>query len=66
MQSISCSPYSIWCDIAITNKRSLADALHKLEQCLAHIRENLHSRELAAEFERARVEKDATAEAPRA
>jgi prephenate dehydrogenase len=59
-------PNSIWCDIAITSKRGLADALHKLEQRLAHIRENLDSRELAAEFERARVEKDATAQAPRA
>ena len=53
MQSISCSPYSIWCDIAITNKRSLADALHKLEQCLAHIRENLKTSELRDEFDRA-------------
>jgi prephenate dehydrogenase len=43
----------MWRDIAITNKNNLADALHKLEQRLAHIRENLDSRELAAEFERA-------------
>jgi prephenate dehydrogenase len=50
---ISGSPYSMWRDIAITNKKNLADALHKLEQRLAHIRENLDSRELAAEFERA-------------
>ena len=38
---ISGSPYSMWRDIAITNKKNLADALHKLEQRLAHIRENL-------------------------
>jgi prephenate dehydrogenase len=53
MTRISSSPYSMWRDIAITNKKNLADALLKLEQRLAHIRENLDSRELAAEFERA-------------
>ncbi|MGB8011139.1 MAG: prephenate dehydrogenase/arogenate dehydrogenase family protein [Terriglobales bacterium] len=55
MTRISGSPYSMWRDIAITNKKNLADALHKLEQRLAHIRENLDSRELAAEFERAHM-----------
>jgi len=50
---ISGSPYSMWRDIAITNKRNLAAALQKLEQRLAHIRENLDTRELAREFERA-------------
>lgn len=50
---ISGSPYSMWRDIAITNKKNIADALHKLEQRLAHIRENLDTRELATEFERA-------------
>jgi prephenate dehydrogenase len=50
---ISGSPYSMWRDIAITNKNNLADALQKLEQRLAHIRENLDTRELALEFERA-------------
>jgi prephenate dehydrogenase len=53
MTRISGSPYSMWRDIAISNKKNLADALLKLEQRLAHIRENLDSRELAAEFERA-------------
>ncbi len=53
MTRIAGSPYSMWRDIAITNKKNLADALHKLEQRLAHIRENLDSKELAAEFERA-------------
>ena len=43
----------MWRDIAITNKKNLADALHKLEQRLAHIRENLDSKQLADEFERA-------------
>lgn len=50
---ISASPYSMWRDVAITNKTNLADALQKLEQRLAHIRENLDTRELAQEFERA-------------
>jgi prephenate dehydrogenase len=53
MTRISGSPYSMWRDIAITNRKKLSDALQKLEQRLAHIRENLDSRELAAEFERA-------------
>src|ERR1039457_1661813 len=53
MTRISSSPYSMWRDIAITNQKNLSDVLQKLEQRLAHIRENLDSRELAAEFERA-------------
>jgi prephenate dehydrogenase len=54
MTRISASPYSMWRDIAITNKTNIADVLHKLEQELAHIRENLDTRELAVEFEKAR------------
>src|SRR4051812_17171853 len=50
---ISSSPYSMWRDIAITNKENLGGALLKLEQRLAHIRENLGSKQLADEFERA-------------
>jgi prephenate dehydrogenase len=53
MTRISASPYSMWRDIALTNKKNIGDALLKLEQRLAHIRENLDSRELAEEFERA-------------
>jgi len=53
MTRISSSPYSMWRDIAITNKKNIQDALHKLEQRLAHIRENLSTKELAIEFERA-------------
>jgi prephenate dehydrogenase len=51
MTRISGSPYSMWRDIAITNKKNLGDALQKLEQRLAHIRENLDSRELGVEFD---------------
>ena len=50
---ISGSPYSMWRDIAITNKGNLGRALLKLEQRLAHIRENLDTKQLAEEFERA-------------
>jgi prephenate dehydrogenase len=53
MTRISGSPYSMWRDIALTNKTNIRDALAKLEQHLAHIRENLDTRELAMEFERA-------------
>ncbi|MGA8868504.1 MAG: prephenate dehydrogenase [Candidatus Sulfotelmatobacter sp.] len=53
MTRISASPYSMWRDIAISNKGNLEDALLKLEQRLAHIRENLGTRQLAEEFERA-------------
>ena len=53
MTRISSSHYSMWRDIAITNKKNIQDALSKLEQRLAHIRENLNSKELAVEFERA-------------
>jgi prephenate dehydrogenase len=52
MTRISSSPYSMWRDIAITNKGNIYNALAKLEQHLAHIRENLDTRELAMEFER--------------
>lgn len=53
MTRISASPYSMWRDIAISNKKNIEDALFKLEQRLAHIRENLSTRQLAEEFEQA-------------
>lgn len=53
MTRIAASPYSMWRDIAITNKAPIVDALLKLEQELAHLRENLDTRELEKEFERA-------------
>jgi len=53
MTRISASPYSMWRDIAISNKKNLENALLKVEQRLAHIRENLGTRQLAEEFERA-------------
>ncbi|MFZ0759173.1 MAG: prephenate dehydrogenase [Candidatus Sulfotelmatobacter sp.] len=51
MTRIAASPYSMWRDIAISNRKNLEDALLKVEQRLAHIRENLASRALAEEFE---------------
>jgi prephenate dehydrogenase len=51
MTRISASPYSMWRDIAISNQKNLGDALLKVEQRLAHIRENLSTRQLAEEFE---------------
>lgn len=53
MTRIAASPYSMWRDIALTNKKSIAKALLKLEQRLGHIRENLDTRQLEEEFERA-------------
>ncbi|MFZ0197567.1 MAG: prephenate dehydrogenase [Candidatus Sulfotelmatobacter sp.] len=51
MTRISASPYSMWRDIAISNKKNIENALFKVEQRLAHIRENLTTRQLAEEFE---------------
>ena len=51
MTRISASPYSMWRDIAISNQKNLSDALLKVEQRLAHLRENLTTRQLAKEFE---------------
>jgi prephenate dehydrogenase len=53
MTRVAGSPYGMWRDVALTNKKNIQDALLKLEQHLAHIRENLDTRELAAEFEQA-------------
>jgi len=53
MTRIAASPYSMWRDIAITNRVIIAEALLKLEQKLSHIRENLDTRELEREFEQA-------------
>jgi prephenate dehydrogenase len=65
MTRISGSPYSMWRDIAITNKKNISDALHKLEQRLAHIRENLDSKQLADEFERAHQLRKNSQQGPR-
>ena len=53
MTRISSSPYSMWRDVAISNRKNLEKALWQVEQRLAHIRENLATRQLADEFEQA-------------
>jgi len=53
MTRTATSPYSMWRDIAITNAEHISKALLKLERRLAHIRENLDTRELEEEFARA-------------
>ena len=52
MTRIASSPYSMWRDIALTNTKNIEETLVRLEQRLAHIRENLRTPELKAEFER--------------
>ncbi|MGE0405346.1 MAG: prephenate dehydrogenase [Candidatus Korobacteraceae bacterium] len=53
MTRIAGSPYSMWRDIALTNTGNIEDALLRLEQRLAHLRENLRTRGLEEEFETA-------------
>jgi prephenate dehydrogenase len=51
MTRTAASPYAMWRDIALTNSTNLQEALLQLEQRLAHLRENLCTRELVAEFD---------------
>jgi prephenate dehydrogenase len=53
MTRLGASPYSMWRDIAFTNTEAVQAALFALEQRLAHIRENLRTPELRAEFDKA-------------
>ena len=53
MTRLGASPYSMWRDVAFTNTQPLAATLFALEQRLAHLRENLKTPELRAEFEKA-------------
>jgi prephenate dehydrogenase len=53
MTRIASSPYSMWRDIAHTNSGNIERVLGRLEQRLAHLRENLKTPELREEFERA-------------
>ena len=54
MTRVATSPYSMWRDVALTNTANIEEALLRLEQRLAHIRENLRTRELETEFDIAR------------
>jgi prephenate dehydrogenase len=51
MTRLGSSPYSMWRDIALTNTEDIEAALLALEERLAHLRENLRTPELRAEFE---------------
>jgi prephenate dehydrogenase len=53
MTRLGASPYSMWRDIAHTNSEAIQIALHRLEQRLAHLRENLRTPELRDEFDKA-------------
>lgn len=53
MTRLGASPYSMWRDIALTNGAAVGGTLQALEQELAHMRENLRTPELRAEFARA-------------
>jgi prephenate dehydrogenase len=53
MTRIASSPYSMWRDIAHTNSGNIEHVLTRLEQRLAHIRENLKTPGLKEEFEKA-------------
>ncbi len=53
MTRLGASPYSMWRDIAYTNTEAVDHALAKLEQRIAHLRENLRTPALRDEFEQA-------------
>lgn len=53
MTRLAASPYAMWRDIALTNSANIEAALLRLEQKLAHIRENLRTAELREEFDTA-------------
>ncbi len=55
MTRLATSPYSMWRDIAITNEDNIQQALHRLEQRLAYLRENLRTRDLEKEFDTAKA-----------
>jgi prephenate dehydrogenase len=53
MTRLGASPYSMWRDIAFTNTEAIEAALQAMEQRVGHMRENLRTPELRAEFDRA-------------
>ncbi|HUX45212.1 MAG TPA: prephenate dehydrogenase [Terracidiphilus sp.] len=53
MTRLGASPFSMWRDIAYTNTEPVQAALLKLEQRLAHLRENLRTAGLREEFDKA-------------
>ena len=53
MTRIAHSPYSMWCDIALTNSQNLEEVMLRFEQQFTHLRENLRGQELRELFESA-------------
>ena len=53
MTRLAASPYVMWRDIALTNSLNIEAALLRLEQKLAHLRENLRTAALREEFDNA-------------
>ncbi len=53
MVRLASSPYEIWRDICLTNTSEIARALNLLEQRLGQMRDQLKSKDLAQEFEKA-------------
>ena len=53
MTRLGASPYSMWRDVAMTNRNSIAETLAAMELRLAHVRENLKTPELRDEFAKA-------------
>jgi len=53
MTRLAGSPYEVWRDICLTNSTNISRALDRLAQHIDHLRVNLASKELQAEFESA-------------
>lgn len=51
MTRLGASPYSMWRDVAHTNREAIAETLLALEQRLTHLREHLKTPELREEFD---------------
>ena len=60
MTRIAASPFSMWRDIAHTNEANISEALMRLEQRLAYLRENLRGPGLREEFDRGNAFRAAT------
>jgi prephenate dehydrogenase len=50
---LAMSPYEVWRDILMTNSTDIAEALTAYIQKLEYLRENLRSRAMEEEFQRA-------------
>jgi prephenate dehydrogenase len=55
MVRLGASPYDVWRDVLLTNRENITQALERLERRLKRMREQLQSKELAEEFEKAQA-----------